>query len=113
MPDTLIWAITSYKLLIYAAGFTYQKKPVKALATLLEDSGRREVYAYFTDESPLPETLIVGDRYVTWFLWDQFAPLMEMLREEGPVFVHVLQTAQGNFLAFATSEEPVGEDEGP
>ncbi|HEC22012.1 MAG TPA: hypothetical protein ENI95_03735 [Chloroflexi bacterium] len=112
MARYTIWRVETYRLFQYAEGFRYQDRPVRALILLLEDGGDREVYAYFTEESPLPVEIVAENRIIVWYAYEQFAPVMEMLREEKPIYVHILNRPDRQLLALTTAEEPVGEGEG-
>jgi hypothetical protein len=112
MSGFVIWEVATYKLFQYATGFRYQNRPVKAMLVLEEAGGKREVYAYFTTETPIPNEIIAENRMIVWYEYDQFHPIMELLREEGPVYVHILDRTDRKLLAIATDKEPVGEGEG-
>ncbi|MEM4725119.1 MAG: hypothetical protein QXP01_08925 [Candidatus Hadarchaeum sp.] len=111
MAEPTIWRIRSYKLYQYAAGYRYRNRDIKALILLFEDGGPRKIFAYFTDQGTLPPNEIEGERYIGWYTYDQFGPVVEMLREESPIYAQVLIAGDAPFLALATDAEPVGEGE--
>ncbi|NDJ54695.1 MAG: hypothetical protein GYB68_16630 [Chloroflexi bacterium] len=110
MSDSVIWGIRTYKLFLYAGTYEVYDHRVKGLIILNEAGGEREVYAYFTDGPPPEGLRIVNERYIVWYEFDQFHPLMEMLREEKPIYIQYFE-GDRKYLTIATAAEPVGEGE--
>ncbi len=63
----------------------------------------------FTDTHPLPASSRSGGSAIHWYPFDAFAPMMEMLREEKPVWVF----DWGSGMSLSSSDQPPGEDQGP
>jgi hypothetical protein len=105
------WLVGVYKLFQYAGGFTFRGRPVRALIQLSEEGGDRHVFAYFTPEDPPVSIQTVKSNIIAWYACDQFLSMVDMLRNEKPIYVHFLDTAETRHLSVATSEEPVGEEE--
>jgi len=99
------WQVGTYRLYQYAGRLT----GTKAVVRLEEQGGPNALHAYFTTESPLPDSRVTGSFYFLYFPYDMFASVMEMLREEKPIWVHTLN--QYN-VYIGTHREPIGEDEG-
>lgn len=99
------WQVGTYRLYQYAGNVS----GTKAVIRLEEQNGPNALHAYFTTENPLPPNSVSGTFYFLYFPYDMFLPMMEMLREEKPIWVHALN--QYNVYV-GTHEEPIGEDEG-
>jgi hypothetical protein len=108
-PET--WRIGVYKLFQYAGGFAFRGRPAKAMIQMSEIGGARQVYAYFTPQDPPVGIQIVGNDVIVWYAYDQFPTMVDMLRNEKPIFAHLLDTAEARYLNISTSEEPIGEEE--
>jgi len=52
----------------------------------------------------------LGGRYSLRFTFDQFLPVLDMLRNEKPIFV--VDQSGDRVAALSTSPEPIGEEEG-
>ena len=100
------WQVGTYRLYQYAG----KTNGAKAVIRLEEQGGSNALHAYFTTEDPLPQNNVSGSFYFLYFPYDMFLPMMEMLREEKPVWVHAMN--QYNVYV-GTGQEPIGEDEGP
>ncbi len=100
------WQVGTYRLYQYAGNAT----GTKAVIRMEEQGGTNALHAYFTTQVPLPQNNVSGSFYFLYFPFDMFLPMMEMMREEKPVWVHALN--QSNVYV-GTDQEPVGEDEGP
>jgi hypothetical protein len=72
--------------------------------------GSNALHAYFNTEVPLPNNSVTGSFYFLYFPYDMFASMIEMLREERPVWVHAFNASN---VYIGTDQEPIGEDEGP
>jgi hypothetical protein len=99
------WEVGTYRLYQYAG----RTSGTKAVIRLEETVGAHALHAYFTTESPLPPNTEVGTFYFLYFPYDMFVPMMEMLREEKPVWV---QAPNPFNVYIGTTQEPIGEDEG-
>ena len=100
-----MWQVGTYRLYQYSG----RSSGIRHVIRLEELSGPHGLHAYFTTEIPLPNNSIAGDFYFLYFPDDMFAPMMEMLREEKPIYVHEYGV---NNIYVGTHAEPVGEDEG-
>lgn len=98
------WQAGTYRLYQYAG-----RTGTKAVIRLEENGGSNALHAYFTTESPLPSNSVTGSFYFLYYPYDTFAAMMEMLREEKPIWVHALNA---NNVYIGTHEELIGEDEG-
>jgi|tagenome__1003787_1003787.scaffolds.fasta_scaffold20552895_2 hypothetical protein len=99
------WQVGTYRLYLYAG-----RESGRALIRMEEQGGPNALHASFTTEKPLPTNSVNGSFYWLYFPYDMFLPMMEMLREEKPVWVYALNAAN---VYIGTSQEPIGEDEGP
>jgi hypothetical protein len=100
------WQVGTYRLYQYSGRAT----GIKAVIRLEEQGGVNALHAYFTTENPLPQDSVSGAFYFLYFPYDTFLSVMEMLREEKPVWVHALNEYN---VYIGTHQEPIGEDEGP
>jgi hypothetical protein len=99
------WEVGTYRLYQYAG----HSSGIKAVIRLEEQGGPNALHAYFTTESPLPNNSVTGTFYFLYFPYDMFVSMMEMLREEKPVWVHAWNEYN---VYIGTDQEPIGEDEG-
>lgn len=99
------WQAGTYRLYQYAGHLT----GVKAVIRLEEQSGSHALHAYFTTQDPLPTNSVTEPFYFLYFPYDMFSPMMEMLREEKPIWVHAPDPYN---VYIGTHQEPIGEDEG-
>jgi hypothetical protein len=84
-----------------------------AKITFWNSSGNRFAVAYLRPEGEeLPEAYEDVDQghYRLYFCRSVLPELVDLLRHEGPMFVHFWEGA-GNNTHIATGREPVGEDE--
>jgi hypothetical protein len=100
------WQVGTYRLYQYAG----RNASTKAVIRMEEQGGANALHAYFTTETPIPANSVNGSFYFLYFPYDMFLPMMEMLREEKPVWVHALNAEN---VYIGTDQEPIGEDEGP
>jgi hypothetical protein len=68
------------------------------------------VFVYFTTQVPLPPNKELVGYHQLYFSLPSFATTMEILREEKPVRVSIVNNGAGGI---GTLEELPGEDEGP
>jgi hypothetical protein len=99
------WQVGNYRL-YQNAGIT---TGTKAVIRLEEQGGANALHAYFMTDDPLPQNNVNGSFYFLYFPYDMFLSMMEMLREEKPIWVHAYN--QYN-VYIGTHQEPIGEDEG-
>lgn len=99
------WQVGSYRLYQYAGVIDGSK----AVIRLEEAAGVNALHAYFTTQNPLPSNSVSGTFYFLYLPYDTFAAMMEMLREEKPIWVHAYNAYN---VYIGTHEEPIGEDEG-
>lgn len=97
------WQVGTYRLYQYAT-----ETGTKAVIRLEESGGSHALHAYFKNTSPLPSNSISGSFYFIYYPYDTFASMMEMLREEKPIYVH---TSGSSTVYVGTHAEPVGEEE--
>lgn len=100
------WQASEYSI----ATFPGAQGGVRAAIRLEDQSGSNALHAYFTTEDPLPSNVLNANFYFLYYPHDMFLPMMEMVREEAPVWVHALDELN---VQISTHEEPIGEDEGP
>jgi hypothetical protein len=98
------WQVGTYRLYQYAG-----RLGTRAVIRLEEQGGPNALHAYFTTDVPLPNNDVSGTFYFLYFPYDMFASVIEMLREEKPIWVHA---SDANNVYLGTHEEPIGEDEG-
>ncbi len=96
------WQVGTYRVYVYAG------RPSNGFIRLEEEGGNRAIHAYFMNQNPLPANSLSASFYFLYFSFDQFAPIMEMLREEKPIFVHAFNA---NNVHIGTHQEPIGEAE--
>lgn len=107
------YKIKSYKAVSVSAQTPGYEK-TSAFITLFWD-GNPHARLWFTigDAAPsLPNseaTIGVPPFYYVRFRGDQFSAVLDLLRNEKPVYLHWNDTSKGAFLA--TTKEPVGEEE--
>lgn len=99
-----VWEAGTYRLYQYAG----REEGTRAVVRLEEAVGNHALHAYFTTASPLPQNNVNGDFYFLYYPYDTFASMMEMLREEKPVYVHAWNASN---VYIGTHAEPVGEEE--
>lgn len=105
------WRIGIYQVFQYAGGFRFRGRPVKAMIQLSEEGGTRHVFAYFAAGDVPVDVQTVENKIIAWFAYDQLADVVDILRNEKPIYVHFSGTADARYLSVATAEEPVGEGE--
>ena len=98
------WEVGTYRLYQYSG----REVGTKAVIRLEESGGSHALHAYFTTSSPLPSNTISGSFYFLYYPFDMFSTMMEMLREEKPIYVHEYGAAN---IYVGTHQEPVGEEE--
>ena len=94
------WRVDTYRLYLYASRRS-------AVIRLEEAGGPKHAHLYFR-EGDLPGNSIAGAFYVLYYPYSFFPVMMEMLREEEPIYVHEYGVHN---IYVGTHEEPVGEDE--
>ena len=105
------WQVGIYKLFQYAGGFAFRGRPAKAMIQLMEVGGEHNLFVYFTPDEPSSGIQTIDNKLIAWFAYDQFPAMVDMLRNEKPIYAHMLDSADGRYLSIATTEEPVGEEE--
>jgi len=100
-----VWQAGTYRLYQYSG----HSNGTKYVIRLEEEGGSHALHAYFTTTTPLPSNSIAGDFYFLYYPDDMFVAMMEMLREEKPIYVHEYGSSN---IYIGTHAEPVGEDEG-
>ena len=98
------WQADTYRLYQYAG----RESGTRYVIRLEEAGGTRALHAYFTTTSPLPSNSMTDSFYFLYYPHDMFSPMMEMLREEKPIYIHAYNE---NNIYVGTHEEPVGEEE--
>jgi hypothetical protein len=98
------WKVGSYS--IYQLANRNANRP--ATIYLHEDSGSRMASLLFISEGPLPENKAAETRYDVYFHFDQFLSMMQMLREEKPIYFHY---SDSKYAQVSTNPEPIGEAE--
>jgi hypothetical protein len=74
---------------------------------LEESGGPKHAHLYFR-EGDLPDNSISGAFYALYYPYEIFSVMMEMLREEKPIYVHEYGVHN---IYVGTHQEPVGEEE--
>jgi len=74
-----------------------------------DDSGDLVIYAQFWKGATLPPIRVHNGIYYLYFAWDEYLPMVDMLRNEKPIYATVADSLTWGFIT--TREEPVGEDE--
>ena len=64
------------------------------------------------DDDPLPEAIKTGNNYWFYYREFQFPMLIDMLRNEKPIYVYFNNDSGFPNSQISTTEEPVGEGEG-
>lgn len=98
------WRADSYRLYQYAGNGSN----TKAVIRLEEKGGPHALHAYFRDSDTLPNNHVSGNFYFLYYSYDQFQPMMDMLRNEKPIYVHAFNALT---VYIGTHREPVGEGE--
>lgn len=108
-----IMEIKKYDVAYYAGGKNVTGHPYKALIGLRDDNDRLVGAAYFHHSAT---TMPTGDTqkatgYISChYLAEDFPHVLDILRNEKPVFVE-FEARAGNVANIRTSAEPVGEGE--
>lgn len=98
------WQVANYRL-YHPSGHSDQY--TSALIQLFDSALTNAVEVVFSTAQPLPPNTTVR----AFVPSATHASFVDMLREEGPVFV--INPNNTTVFIFATSPEPIGEDEGP
>lgn len=98
------WQVANYRL-YFPSG--HPDPHTMALVQLFDSTITNVVEIVFSTADPLPPNTNVR----AFVPFAAHASLVEMLREEGPVFV--INPNNTTVFIVATSPEPIGEDEGP
>lgn len=98
------WKVRSYRIYQYAG----RDSGTRAVIRLEREDGPDVVHACFTTASPLPKSSFSSSLQFFYYPFDMFAPMMEMLREEKPIWVY---SEDEENLYIGTHDEPVGEAE--
>ncbi|MCW8981380.1 MAG: hypothetical protein OQJ83_08330 [Altibacter sp.] len=79
----------------------------------LKGSGGKVCFVNFKEDSvtDLPPATNSGNYYWFYYRESQLEHLIDMLRNEGPVYVHFNDNSGFNNSRIATTDEPVGEGE--
>lgn len=100
------WAIGTYWVNLYAG-----PGPTRAIVGLFEASGGPNfARAFFLESGTIPANSVGGTNIVLYYPFGALDAFMTTLREEKPVYVNVWSPTS---VAVSTSQEPIGEDEGP
>ena len=98
------WKIADYRIFHYAGGASI----VEGMITMQAKSGTNTLIANFTKLPSLPANTVNGTVHTAYFHYEQFLPMIDTLRNEGPAYVHIPSL---NAIHVATTKEFVGEGE--
>jgi hypothetical protein len=105
MPDyTISWQVLSYQLFLWS-GATGTSKAAMALNGA---AGRNAVVVFLAGGTTPANYVNQNGSLVMYCTFDQFAPMMEMLREEKPIWVGGLLYG---WTGLYSGTEPPGEEE--
>jgi len=76
---------------------------------LYDDSGNYVIRAGFRKGNPLPPNSSHNGIYYLYFAWDEYLPLVDMLRNEKPIYALVSDSLDWGMIY--TGSEPIGEEE--
>src|SRR3990172_4554157 len=99
------WTVGTYWVNLYAG-----PGPIRAIVVLFEESGPNTARVFFLDSGQIPSNATGSPSITLHFPLAALESFLTTLREEKPVYVHVWSPSS---VAISTSQEPVGEDEGP
>ncbi len=107
------YTIDTYSIRLWSSRATTNLNPGVAVAGIyLYEAGTYRGYAYFfPDGTPLSDAVIdsrAGRIFIHLNLC-QFAPVVQMLREEKPVYLYEFGPSNAGLM---TGNEPTGEEEG-
>jgi hypothetical protein len=113
MPDPDTFEIIKYDVSYYAGGKNTNDYPYRAIIGLRRADNSLIGAAYFhRDPATLPDTDQRNDAGYIYchYLDDDFPRVLDLLRNEQPVFVRYV-AGSWNIASIVTSMEPVGEGE--
>ena len=99
------WIVGTYWVNLYAG-----PGPTRAVVSLFEASGANTARVFFLDSGPIPANATASPNITLFFPLAALESVLTTLREEKPIYVNVWSPTS---VAISTSQEPVGEDEGP
>lgn len=94
------WSVDGYRIYMYASRGKY------AVIRLAESGGPKYAFLHFQEQEQ--DNMITGNSYLLYYPFEAFPAMMEMLREEKPIYVHAYNV---NNIYVGTCTEPVGEEE--
>lgn len=101
----MVWQVESYLINQFAGtGNT------KAVMQLNKQGGAAGLIVYFNFDNSSPANNTSGPVPIAYMPYATFANMMQMVREEKPIYVQIWPSG---ITYVGTSQEPVGEDEGP
>ena len=95
-----VWQVDTYRIYMYASRGKF------GIIRLEESGGPKHAHLYFRETER--DNVISGNFYSLSYLFEAFPAMMEMLREEKPIYVHAYNV---NNIYVGTHAEPVGEEE--